>query len=344
MKRDMDQWTCELLKAPRKKAMPVLSFPSVQLLGITVRDLISDSGLQARGMKAVADRTPQAGASVSLMDLSVEAECFGAAVRVSDDEVPTVIRPVIFPEVEEEARMEQAEALSVPAVGAGRTQIYIDAIAQAVQMIEDRPVLAGVIGPFSLAGRLLDVTQSLIYCYEEPDMVHTVLKKCTEFLVQYIEAYRAAGANGVVIAEPLAGLLSPALAQEFSGDYCRHIIQAVRTEDFAVIYHNCGNTASLTLEGILACGANAYHFGNAVDMREILEKVPEDVVCMGNIDPAGEFRNGTPSSIRTKTLELMEQCSGHPNFVISSGCDIPPLSPWENVDAFFAAVDEFYSR
>lgn len=344
MKYNMDQWTKDLLAAKEKKAMPVLSFPSIQLLGITVKDLISDSDLQARGMKAVADRTPQAGAAVSLMDLSLEAECFGAPIRVSDDEVPTVTGPVISTEVEEDERMEQAEALAVPEIGAGRTQIYIDAIEKVMGMIEDRPVFAGVIGPFSLAGRLLDVTQSLIYCFEEPDIVHVVLEKCTEFIIKYIEAYKAVGANGVVIAEPLAGLLSPALAKEFSGDYSRRIVQAVRDENFAVIYHNCGNTANITLDTIFSCGANAYHFGNAVDMAEILEKAPADVICMGNVDPAGEFRNGTPTSIRETTRKIMEKCCRHPNFVISSGCDIPPLSSWENIDVFFAAVDAFYGR
>lgn len=344
MKRNMEQWCRELLEAPTKKALPVLSFPSIQLLGITVKELIADSDVQARGMKAVADRTPQAGAAVSLMDLSVEAECFGAPIRVSDDEVPTVTGPVISTEVEEDERMEQAEALQVPPIGAGRTQIYIDAIGKAMGMIEDRPVFAGVIGPFSLAGRLLDVTHSLIYCYEEPDMVHVVLEKCTEFIIKYIEAYKAVGANGVVIAEPLAGLLSPALAQEFSGDYSRRVVQAVRDENFAVIFHNCGNTANITLDSIFSCGANAYHFGNAVDMAEILDKAPADTICMGNIDPAGQFRNGTPASIREKTLEVMDKCCSHPNFVISSGCDIPPLSSWDNIDAFFAAVDEYYKR
>lgn len=344
MKRNMDQWTREMLEAKDKKATPVLSFPSIQLLNITVKELISDSDVQARGMKAVADRTPNAGAAVSLMDLSLEAECFGAPIRVADDEVPTVTGPVISTEVEEDERMEQAEALQVPEIGAGRTQIYIDAIEKSMQLIEDRPVFAGVIGPFSLAGRLLDVTQALIYCYEEPDMVHVVLEKCAQFIIKYIEAYKAVGANGVVIAEPLAGLLSPALAQEFSGDYCKRIIETVRDENFGVIYHNCGNTANITLDSIFSNGANAYHFGNAVDMAEILEKAPADTICMGNVDPAGEFRNGTPESIRAKTLEIMEKCCKHPNFVISSGCDIPPLSSWDNIDAFFKAVDDFYGR
>lgn len=343
MKRNMDQWTKELLTAKIKKALPVLSFPSIQLLNITVKELISNSDLQARGMKAVADRTPKAGGAVSLMDLSLEAECFGAPIRVADDEVPTVTGSVIATEIEDDERMAQAEALQVPEIGAGRTQIYIDAIAKSMELIHDRPVFAGVIGPFSLAGRLLDVTQSLIYCYEEPDVVHVVLEKATQFIIKYILSYKEAGANGVVIAEPLAGLLSPLLAQEFSGNYCKRVVDAVRDENFAVIYHNCGNTANLTLDSIFSCGANAYHFGNAVNMAEILEKAPSDTICMGNIDPAGQFRNGTVESIREKTLAVMKRCCKYPNFVISSGCDIPPLSSWDNIDAFFSAVDEFYA-
>lgn len=334
MKRDMKKWLCDLRDAPVKKALPVLSFPSIQLMGISVGELISDSETQAQGMKLVADRT-DAAASVSMMDLSVEAECFGSQIHVEDGEVPTVVGSVVSSEAE-------AEALPVPPVGAGRTGIYIEAIRKAAERIEDRPVFAGVIGPFSLAGRLMDVTEAMIYCYEEPDMVHILLRKATEFLIRYCEAYREAGASGVVIAEPLAGLLSPALAEEFSGPYVKQIVDAVQDESFLVIYHNCGNTTIQTIGSILATGAAAYHFGNAIDMAEMLKLIPEDTVVMGNIDPAGEFKNGTPESIRAATLGVMKACCGHKNFVISSGCDIPPLSRWENIDAFFAAVEEFY--
>lgn len=341
--RNMYQWLSETMSAKTRKAMPVLSFPSIQLMNCTVRDLISDSDMQAKGMKLVAERT-DAAASVSLMDLSVEAECFGAPIHVSDDEVPTCLGPVISTEVEEEERMAQAEALKVPQVGAGRTGLYIDALEKALKLITDRPVFAGVIGPFSLAGRLVAVTEALLYCYDEPDMMHVVLEKTTEFITNYILAYKSIGAHGVVIAEPLAGLLSPALAQEFSGDYCKKIVEAVQDENFLVIYHNCGNTANVTLDSIFSCGAKAYHFGDAVDMAEILSKAPVGTPCMGNVSPAKEFKGGTPESIREATLNIMEKCCTYPNFLISSGCDIPPLSPWENIDAFFAAVDEFYHR
>ena len=65
---------------------------------------------------------------------------------------------------------------------------------------------------------------------------------------------------------------------------------------------------------------------------------------MGNIDPAGILRMGTPEEIKNATLDVMSKCSEHKNFVISSGCDIPPLTPWENIDAFFDAVKEFYGK
>ena len=331
---NMRSWLNDLRDAPVKKAIPILSFPCVSLLGVTVRQLISDSELQAKGMKAVADRVGSA-ASVSMMDLSVEAEAFGAQVRFFDDEVPTVIGTLVEDE-------ETAEALKVPVVGAGRTGLYVEAIRKACMLIQDRPVFAGVIGPFSLAGRLMGVSDIMVQCYEEPDVVHNVMKKCTQFLIEYVNAYKQANANGVMMAEPLTGLLSPKLAEEFSEPYVREIVQAVQTDDFLVMYHNCGNGTVHQIDSILRTGAAAYHFGNSISMKEMLKHIPDSIVTMGNVDPAGQFCRGTSVSIREEALKIMSECCSHTNFVISSGCDIPPVSPWENIDAFFQAVSEYY--
>ena len=147
------------------------------------------------------------------------------------------------------------------------------------------------------------------------------------------------------MAEPVAGLLSPALEAEFSSPYVKRIVDAVQDDGFAVIYHNCGDNVALMLDSILSTGCAAYHFGNAVDReRDIIPRVPGDVVVMGNVDPAGVLRMGTPETVREKTLSLMEKCMKYPNFVLSSGCDIPPMTPWENIDAFFQASGEYYGK
>lgn len=332
---NMRSWLQDQIASPTKKAMPVLSFPSVGLLGISVVDLISHSDKQAEGMARIAQRCDTA-ASVSMMDLSVEAECFGSTIRFSDTEVPTVVGGIV-------TTPQEADALAVPPVGTGRTGLYIDAIRQAKEAISDRPVFAGVIGPFSLSGRLMDVTQAMLYCYDEPEMVHVVLSKVASFLTSYIEAYKQVGADGAVIAEPLAGLLSPELAQEFSATYVKQIVDAVQTDDFVVIYHNCGGSTIQTVASILSTGASGFHFGNAIRMADMLPLVPSDVPVFGNVDPAGQFCNGTPESVRESTLALLQECSSYSNFIVSSGCDIPPQTPWANIDSFFTAVKDFYS-
>ncbi len=330
---NMRTWVSEQFGTGKKKSMPVLSFPCISLMDISVKQLVADSALQAKGMKLVADRCPTA-ASVSMMDLSVEAEAFGCTIDISDDEVPAVIGRLLNDE-------DDARALKVPPVGTGRTENYINAIREVKTLITDRPVFAGVIGPFSLSGRLMEMCEIMVNCYEEPDMVKITMEKATEYLINYIQAYKEAGADGVVMAEPAAGLLSPALCEEFSSFYVKQIVDAVRTDDFVFIYHNCGNTIPL-VDSLLGFKADAYHLGNAIDIEEFLKKVPSDVLVMGNLDPANLFRLGTPESMREATLELLGRCGKYPNFAISSGCDIPPLTPWANIDAFFAAIDEFY--
>ncbi|MDD3278449.1 MAG: uroporphyrinogen decarboxylase family protein [Lachnospiraceae bacterium] len=333
MKRNMKQWTQEYLAAPVKKPMPILSFPGAFIIGHTVDELVRDGHLQAECMKAIADRF-DTGAAFSLMDLSVEAEAFGSQVSYSKDEVPNVSATLIEKE-------EEAQNLRIPKVGEGRTGACVDGIREACKLITDRPVLAGIIGPFSLVGRLTDMTEIMYLCFDEPEMVACLLEKATEFLIAYAGAFKAAGANGVCMAEPAAGLLSPQLMEKFSTPYVNKIRDAVEDENFLVMYHNCGNIKPL-LGHVKELGAYAYSIGNSILMEDALKALPKDAMIIGNIDPAGVIRNGTPEMIRKETISLLERCSSYQNFVLASGCDIPPMTPIENIEAFFAAAEEFY--
>lgn len=327
---DLRKLLWDTAQAEHKRALPILSFPAAQKLEVSVDTLVKSAELQAKAMEYIANETDTL-AAVSLMDLSVEAEAFGAQVRFSDHEVPAIVGQLVSDE-------EEAKALEVPDLAAGRAMCCVEAVRTARQRIADKPVIAGMIGPFSLTGRLCDVTEIMYLCFDEPETVHLVLDKATQYLIRYGQAMKDAGADGILMAEPLTGILSPDMAGEFSMPYVKRIIDALQDDSFAVIYHNCGNTVPQMLEGIYALGAAAYHFGNAVDLAAILARTPADVLVMGNIDPAGEFAGGTVESITAATRSLMEKCGGCKNFVPSSGCDIPAHAKWENIQAFFAAV------
>lgn len=330
MKYDMKKWIKELPLSGRP--LPLLSFPSSQLIGKTVYQITHDADIQAEGIVKVAE-TVNSAAAVCMMDLSVEAEAFGCSVVAEENEIPTVVGALITDE-------DEAEALIVPEVGTrrDRTGLYVEAARKAAERITDRPVLAGIIGPFSLAGRLMEVSEALVNCIADEDFMFATLKKTTEFLKKYALAYKEAGVNGIVMAEPLSGLLSPALEETFSAPFVREIIEPLQDDDFIFIYHNCGpNTLRMT-ESLANNGAVAYHFGDAIDLCEMLKAMPSDKIVCGNISPTDQFLSGTPESMRKAVSELTERCSKYENFVLSSGCDIPPQAKWENINAFFEAA------
>lgn len=333
---NMYNWMEQVTYTERKKPLPILTFPAVQFLYVTVRELVADSNLMAMGMRLIADKYDMP-AALGYMDLSVEAEAFGAHTVYGADEVPTIIGRLIADE-------EAAKAIKIPKIGAGRTGVNIDTIKKAKMLIMDRPVFSQCTGPFSLAGRLMNVNDIMLHCYETPEMVHTVLRKVTDFLIEYVTELKKAGADGVVMAEPLAGLLSPGLMSEFSSKYVREIVDAVQDKHFLVIYHNCGSAVSHLMKEILDTGCFAFHFGDSVAMIKMLETVPRNYLVMGNISPAQVFNGNSTEHVRLETLKLLRTCGRYNNFVLSSGCDISPNVDLDNVDAFFKASEGFYYR
>ena len=329
----MKKKVIELLKH-KNKTVPILSFPSTRLLGISVNELISSAEMQLRGMQAIAEKF-SVGASLNMMDLSVEAEAFGAKIRFYDDDIPAVEKGIIDD-------IADAENIVVPEVGAGRTSICIDGVKKAKEKITDIPVFCGVIGPYSLAGRIFDMTELMMECFDSPDEVRILLSKATEFTIRYIKSFKEIGADGVIMAEPAAGLLSPALAEEFSFPFVQQIFNEINSDDFIVCYHNCGNAAGDMLDMIGELNADIIHLGNAINIKKALEELPKDKIVMGNVNPV-LFRTGTPDDITADVQKVFDECSMHENFMISTGCDVPAASKWENIEAYFKKVNELYA-
>jgi uroporphyrinogen decarboxylase len=46
---------------------------------------------------------------------------------------------------------------------------------------------------------------------------------------------------------------------------------------------------------------------------------------------------GSPEKVYENTLDLRRKMKGHKNFILSTGCDLPPETPFENIEAFVKA-------
>ena len=100
---NMDLWILEQIATRDKKAMPLLSYPAVQQLFITVDKLVNSSTEMALGVRLIADRYNMPFAT-TYMDLSVEAEAFGATCTYHAMDIPTIPGQLV-------STQEQADAL-----------------------------------------------------------------------------------------------------------------------------------------------------------------------------------------------------------------------------------------
>ena len=326
---DMKEWVADVIDRKEVTALPIMTHPGIEMNGETVSRAVRDGSIHAEAVETLSRRYPSV-AATTIMDLTTEAEAFGAEVVFSDEAVPAVVGRLL-------TDVESIYQLQVPSLTSGRIPAYLKANLLASQAIQDRPLLAGCIGPFSLAGRLYDMSEIMMLIYEHPDAAHVLLSKCTEFIEKYCQALKRTGANGVLMAEPAAGLLSNDDCHRFSSSYVRRIIESVQDEHFIVVLHNCGNTGQCT-EAMVSTGAVAYHFGNKCDMAEVIREVPPTALAMGNLDPVSLFKDGTPDDMRRAVRNLLDRMRPYPNFVLSSGCDIPPHTPLANIDAFFCEI------
>lgn len=316
--------------ASGRVAMPIAVYPGLALTGGTIGDLVTNPRAQCGAALALHARydTP---VLLSAMDLSAEAEAFGAEVHFTDHEVPTVTRPVL-------SSPGEVKNLAVPSPGDRRTSVYLETVRELKAHSGGRLVLGGCIGPFSLAGRLVGVTEAFGLTITDPGPMHELLHKCARFLEDYVRAFVSAGADGVIMAEPSAGLLSPGAVSAFSSRYIRQIVEGTRPRSF--VLHNCA-ARIVHLPAIMESGARILHFGAPMDMAAALGKVDEDVIVCGNLDPAGVFCQPSPSAVAEQTTKLLSSTTAFRNHVVSSGCDLPPQVPLANLDAFYAAVKGF---
>jgi uroporphyrinogen decarboxylase len=329
-------WCKNVIDSGERIAIPIMTHPGIELIGTTVLDVVTDGEAHFKAINALHKNSDSA-AVTTAMDLTIEAEAFGCKIIFKTNEIPAVSERLIH-------KIEKVNELPIPELKSSkRLNEYLRAVELAVNNIRDVPVFSGCIGPFSLAGRLLDMTEIMTGIYTDPDLVHVVIEKCTSFLKQYIREHKSRNADGIIIAEPAAGLLGENECDKFSSEYIKEIVDELQDDNFLIILHNCGHNGILA-KSMESTGAKALHFGNAADMLHVLESVSDDILVMGNIDPVNVLQTKTPEFVKQETMKLLEETKKYPNFILSSGCDMPPGVPQENIKVFFEALEEFNSE
>ncbi len=315
--------------SPRRLVAPLMGFPGTALTHSTIWRNEFNSKLQYRTLKSLVDRF-EPDVIFFMMDLAVEAGAIGIPVIFPANGSPSVAAHLVK-HVED---LEQFKAVEL--LYDGRVRTYLD-IMRLMDVNFDIPKGAYVIGPFTLAGLMMGATEIALATIDNPDLVHAAAEFATQVIIRYAQALVDAGADLICILEPTATFISPRAFRKFSGAYVRRIIEKVNA---IPVLHICGNTTHL-IQAMAETGAQGLSLDAAVDLPAAAAKVPEDVVLVGNVDPVRVMVNASGEEVQTSVRTLLDAMAPYPNFILSTGCDLPPETPLENIEAFMAAGKEW---
>ena len=323
-------------KEKRRLVAPLVGFPGVNITGNTIKLAQQNFGQHYKIVKEIA-RVFEPDIIFPLMDLAVEANALGQYTVFPQQESATVVKSDFS--IDDLAAKENVNiAFDTRLIG------YLETMKLMSIGLSDS-ILRGayVTGPYSLAALIMGADQAAMATVLQPDDLHTLCQFTTEKILEYVRLLIASGAQTICILEPSAVMLGPNEFAAFSGSYVQYIIESCKYTGIATIYHTCGNTMHLINKmvetGVSALSLDSQEVG--VDLPAVAKQVPPEVVIMGNINPTGSLLNGTPEQVEKEVTELLQQMAPFPNFVLSTGCDLPQETPIENIHAFMSTGKKF---
>ena len=293
--------------------------------------------VDAKKMASMAASTPQLfgfECAVVPFDMGVEAEALGAGVNFYAHHTD-VVYPTISSKVAEKV-VDLDFKIPPDLAKAGRIPLVVEAIRLLKEEIGDQVAIGSwTLGPYTLAGQLVDIGDLAKMALKKKEMVGRVLDALGEVIIEISRIYREAGADYMTIREMGAGpdILSPRTFKTLIRPHLEKIFAAIESPK---ILHICGDTNTI-VEEMALCGADAISVDQMNDVAESRNRLGPDVFILGNIDPYRVIVKGKPDDVDNAVKDAVENGVN----AIWPGCDIFPTAPQENMKALMAATQKY---
>ena len=300
-------------------ALPLIGVHSALLAGVNPRKAFSCGKLMAElQIKALNFYKPDG--IFHYMDLTLEAEALGAKVEFK--RYTPVIVGHCAPEVIDFE------------VDRGRIREFIEATRILYDRVSDKYFIGAYItGPLTLAMELIGFKEIIKHFMRERHTIIGMFSKLTEFLQNYAKELIDAGANGIMILEPCCALVSPKLFKQLI-PYLNKLCESILRHEAHPFLHICGDARHL-LEIFPEVKASVFHIDYTVSLRKARRKLGDRCI-MGNISTS-LLLTCKEAKIKKIAMKCIEEAGTH-YYILSTGCEIPPQTPPNNVKALIMAT------
>jgi uroporphyrinogen decarboxylase len=210
------------------------------------------------------------------------------------------------------------------------------------------PVNASVGWIFQTVWTLCTREKLFIDFYERPQFARALFRRVTDIRIAQAERLARAGVDMISINDDIGTqksmVMSPAMWREWLKPYMAELIAAVHrvNPEIHFRYHSDGLLTPVIPE-LIEIGVSSLITvqPESMDVFEIKDRFGDQISLEGTVGLQSELMLGTPDQVRAMVQAQCEGLMPGGGWIASPGNGITPDIPWENLVAFFEALDEY---
>src|SRR5215207_7164602 len=255
-------------------------------------------------------------AAIIFSDILVVPQAMGMEVQMIESKGPLLPHPV--------KQLADLDKLVIPDVNETLGYVF-DALRLTKQTLNGRVPLIGFAGaPWTLLCYMVQgkgsktFDEAKAFCYSQPEIAHELLQMITDITIAYCKGQAKAGADVVHVFDSWGGLLSPKDFEEFSMQYIRQIIDALKDDCLTIIF---AKGAWFALESMARTSANGAGIDWCITPQLARKFAGNNITLQGNFDPS---RLLSPIPEIKKAVREMIDSFGTQRYIANLGHGILP--------------------
>ncbi len=267
-------------------------------------------------------------------DLCVEAEALGCQINTYPNS-----EDLLYPTIKEKViHNEDGMDMDFPAdiADRGRVPLMREAISIAKERLGGKvPIGSYVLGPFTLAGQIMELNDLLKLSFKKADKVGALMDRLAKVIIAVAKEYEKAGVDYITVREmgATSDVLSPRSFKKLILPHLKTIFEQLSVPS---VLHICGKTNDIIMD-MKESGTTAISIDQKNDLVDARKKLGQDALIFGNFDPYNVLVEGNPDLVK----ETMAKCLEDGASAIWPGCDIWPTVPPGNFHAMMDAVKNY---
>lgn len=259
-----------------------------------------------------------------------EAEALGCKVKSGGREnIPGIDHPTLY-------KVDDTPELPDDFLQRGRIPQLIEAVRIMKREVGDKAaVIGGIIGPFTIAGAMLDAVPILKASFKTPDKLIPFLEVGERAGTMLGQALIEAGADLIAVEDMQASpdLIAPKTYRDLELEYQRRQVEALGVP---VILHICGNVDKI-IGYMHETGCAAISLEPKTDTHLARSVVGVKGILIGGVDAATTLFMKGPEEVKAASREQAEMGLD----ILAPGCAIAPGTPTANLLAMVEVAEEY---